>query len=74
LSCGGEVGGFEKEEEIKKIYLRHFRRLLGLSGIFNSLVLKSDLRLFPQRVKRRVTCSVSGLLSFLPFKAKKFAL
>ena len=54
LSYGGEVWGFEKGEKIERIYLGHFRRLLGLSGKFNNLVLKGDLGLFSLRIKRLV--------------------
>ena len=49
LSYGGEVWEFEKGERIGRIYSGHFRRLLGLSGKFNTLVLKGDLGLFSLR-------------------------
>ena len=52
LSYGVVVWRFEKGDEIKRMYLGCFRRQLGLSGKFNILVLKGDLRLFSSREKR----------------------
>ena len=54
MSYGGEVWGLKKGKKLQRIHLGYFRRLLGLSGKFNSLVLKGDLGLFTLRLKRRV--------------------